>query len=95
MAELTRIILHGKAFVFVGDDRSYGAIATEEQYRNGLRSYGHLFPDGRIMRLHEQIGTREDIQWGEQITIEPTMEAMVSLCCGLGWTGVDDTVDIV
>ena len=88
-----QITLHGKSFVFVGDaERTDGAIATEYQYRHGLRPYAHLYRDGRILRLGQQIGSWEDIEWGESVEITPTPLAEVAVL-NLTWAGGDDAVE--
>jgi len=56
-----------------------GAIATEEQYRNGEDSFAHLYPDGRIWRYGEVIGTKDEIEFGEFVDIQPTAEGVARL----------------
>lgn len=62
MAFETQIRLFGNEYLLIGDIESGGPIATKEAYENFECPYAHLAPDGKIMRFHEQIGTREDIE---------------------------------
>jgi len=60
--EDTKILFKGNEYLLIGDLQTGGAIATEEQFDNFEPSYAHLMPDGRIMRYHRLIGTRDDIR---------------------------------
>jgi hypothetical protein len=61
-----KIRFKGDAYFFIsrhGDDlNAGGAIATEEQFVNGLTSYAHLFRDGVIRRFKLPIGTIADLE---------------------------------
>lgn len=58
-----RIRFKGKEYLFIGDEeRTDGAIATEEQYANFETSFAHL-EDDKVMRFQEVIGTKNDIEW--------------------------------
>lgn len=59
---IQRIKFKGKDYVFVA-----GAIATEEQYKNCMESYAHLFDDGIILRHGKEIGTKEDIEFLDEV----------------------------
>lgn len=58
-----RIRFQGQEYLLIGDSlETGGAIATAEQYAAGECSYAHLFPDGRVMRFRQVIGSVEDIE---------------------------------
>lgn len=65
----------GKLYLLIGDDVDTlgAAIATKEDYENGVMGRAHLYPDGRILRRNEQIGNREDLTFtGREIEAEPS-----------------------
>ena len=70
---MMRIRFQGKIYLFTGDSlEDDGAIATDEQFKNGECSYAHLFEDGRILRLRKQIGIRADVEVLETgLRVEP------------------------
>ncbi len=53
-----------------------GAIATKEQYENGLVSYAHLFKDGKIRRFNKIIGTEKDIKYIKMIEVNVSSNAI-------------------
>ena len=53
---MQRITFKGEPFLLIE-----GAIATPQQYEDWEESYAHLFPDGRVLRHQQQIGTKDDI----------------------------------
>lgn len=55
----------GNEYLLIGDLDSGGPLATREQYTAGECSFAHLFPDGRILRFGEQIGTQADLVFCE------------------------------
>jgi hypothetical protein len=59
---IMKIRFKGNNYLLIGDLKSGGAIATEEQYANFEESYAHLCGNGNIMRYHRIIGTRDDIE---------------------------------
>ena len=62
-----------------------GAIATENQYKNGLCGYAHLY-DGLIKRHGEIIGTKDDIETLGAANIEIDIaEAISNIFSGNGW----------
>lgn len=67
------IRFNGLAFIITGTDK-HGPIATKKQYQNGECSYAHLYPDGRIVQFNKQIGTVEDIEFGEIVELEMDYE---------------------
>ena len=76
----------GKRYLLIGDEISGGAIATKTQYENGLCSFAHLQPDGRIMRFHEVIGKRADLVFtGERIETKIRSEAWNNLANWPDW----------
>lgn len=71
--KIRRIKWLGKDLILLGE--TDGPIATEEQYKTGHCSLGHLYPDGNISVFGQQVGTKEDIEFGEFIELEPDPEA--------------------
>ncbi len=70
---MKRIRFKSNDYILVGDGAD-GAIATEEQYHNGLTSYAHLFPSGEVKRYGEVIGTIEDVEFlGDAELGEPNL----------------------
>jgi len=60
---MLKIRFNGQEYLFTGDSLDKGGpIATEDEYIQGEVNFAHLFPDGIIMRYHETIGTRDDIE---------------------------------
>jgi hypothetical protein len=58
-----KVRFQGEEYIICGGTvESGGAIATPEQYRSFSPSYAHLLSDGRILRLGQQIGTRDDLE---------------------------------
>ncbi|GEM_PF-4542171 len=70
---LRQINFQGNEYILVGEKE--GAIATKEQYVNGLMPFAYLFPDGEIRRFGKKIGTIKDIVFGDIIELQPTEEA--------------------
>lgn len=56
-----KIRFQGEEYLLIGETN--GAIAKEDDYRHGRCSYAHLYPDGRILRFREQIGTIDDVEF--------------------------------
>ena len=71
---MRKIRWRGVEYLLTGNDE--GAITTEERYRAGIVSIAHLFPDGRIMQHREQVGTRDDIEFGEEVNVRLTLNEM-------------------
>mgnify|MGYP001610628190 CR=1 FL=1 len=69
MGSVQRIRFQGQEYVLT----SGGAIATAEDLANFQPSFAHLYADGTIMRHHQQIGTREDIEVLGECEVEPTL----------------------
>lgn len=68
MSAEPNIRLHGRRYLFIGnDERTDGGIATRRQYDNFVPGYAHLYPDGNIRRYGVVIGTRDDIEWVEDM----------------------------
>lgn len=78
---LPKIIFEGNEYIIVD-----GAIATREAYMNGTVSYAHLMNNGRIMRFHKQIGTKEDITYtGEFVEANPDRRTFFKGLDDPGW----------
>lgn len=73
---MTRIRFRGEDFLLVGDLNTGGSIATEEQYTTFQRSHAHLLADGRVVRLGQVIGHREDIEVLGECDVAPTSEGI-------------------
>lgn len=54
--------LHGKPYRLIGDLEAGGGLSEDGAFERGECSFAHLFPDGRILRFREQIGTRADLE---------------------------------
>jgi len=61
---------------------THGPIATEEQYVKGRCSLGYLCPDGNISVFGKHAGTKDDIEFGEFIELEPDPKAIVNMSEG-------------
>ena len=86
MGKSLRIRLDNQEFLLLGTLAGGGAIATEEQYKHGRVSYAHLYSDGTIMRFHEAIGTRADIEvLGEVPTPQPAADAWENILSDEEW----------
>lgn len=71
--KIRRIKWLGEDLILVGE--THGAIATEEQYLKGKCPLGHLYPSGDISVFGEYAGTKDDIEFGEFIKLEPDILA--------------------
>lgn len=68
----TQIRLFGNDYLLIGSLEDGGPIATKEAYEKFECSYAYLMPDGKIMRFHEQIGSRDDIEvLKEKVEVSP------------------------
>jgi hypothetical protein len=75
-----RIKFQGQDFFLIGETE--GAIATKDQYENGLCSYAYLMPSGEILRFGTQIGTIKDIEFLGDAELNPTKDALVNVLAG-------------
>lgn len=90
MADLL-IRFQGEEFLLIGNLEEGGAVATVEQFENGVCSHAHLFEDGLVMRLGEQIGSVLDIEVIGEYDPKPTAESVAALFEGLtGPTWIPD-----
>lgn len=72
-----KIRFKGLDFILATPDDTDSAISIIDTYKKGECSYAHLFRKnsesqfaGKIMRFCQQIGTPDDIEFGEYIEIE-------------------------
>ncbi len=66
-----KIKFKGLDFILIMPEDDDSAIATIEAFQKGECSYAHFYRDkGVIIQLQNQIGTTEDIEFGEMIEIE-------------------------
>ena len=72
---MQKIKFKNQDFILMGDKEMGGSIATEHQYQNFEESFAYLTNDGRVLRYRQQIGTVDDIEFGEECNIEPSDEA--------------------
>ena len=79
-----RITFKGEEFLLVGEND--GAIATREQYENGLASFAYLLPDGKVMRFGQEIGTEADIRFLEETSCRMKPEATVNMAIHPSWS---------
>jgi len=76
-----KIRFQGEDYILIG-----GAITTPERYRSGTVSYAHLGNDGVIRRYHSEIGTKNDIEFLNEIEdIEPTIDGFLNILSGRSW----------
>lgn len=83
-----RITFKGEEFLLVGGND--GAIATQEQYENGLAAFAYLLPDGRVLRFGQEIGTEADIRFLEETDVKPKPEALANVGSHPSWLGPMD-----
>ena len=78
--KVQKIRFQGLDFILTSpDDIQNTPIATIDTYSKGECSYAHL-RNGSIFRFNNQIGTIEDIEFGEEIEIEiDALEAFAGL----------------
>ena len=75
--EVQKIKFNGLDFILTSPGESDSPIATIKTYQKGECPYAHLYTknsnglnSGKIMRFRQQIGTIDDIEFGEIIEIE-------------------------
>lgn len=81
-----RVRFQNNEYILAGTLETGGPIATKEQYANYETSYAHLYPNGYIMRFHERIGFRDELEvlgedtteCGENLSKEELQEEMLS-----------------
>ena len=62
-------------YILVGE----GAITTENQYKHGRISFCHLGEDGIVRRYGKEIGTKNDIEYGDEMEVEIAEDAWENL----------------
>lgn len=67
-----KIKFKGEDFLLIGSPENGGAIATQEQWDRFAPSFAHLYPSGRVLQHGEEIGTKDDIEWGEKLAETPS-----------------------
>jgi hypothetical protein len=78
---MQKIRFQGEEYILVS-----GAITTSERFQSGTVSYAHLHPNGKISRYGDIIGTRDDIEFLEEIEdIKPTLDGAINLLLGRSW----------
>ena len=84
--KVQKIRFNGLDFILPTYDEEDSAITTIEQYQNGECSYAHLFrASGIIAQRHKQIGTIDDIEFGEIVEIEVDYTKFVAGMIGDSW----------
>lgn len=84
--KVQKIKFNNLDFILPTYDKDSSAIATIKQYQNGECSYAHLFFDsGKIMQFHKEIGTIDDIEFGEVIEIEVEASEFLAGILGETW----------
>lgn len=74
-----KIKFKGEDFIITSPGETDTPIATIEQYQKFECSYAHFYVgSGEVIRFGEQIGTAEDIEFGDRIEIEVSMESIPS-----------------
>lgn len=79
-----KIKFNGLDFV-LPDGHSDSPIVSVMAFRKGKLSYAHLYDDGRIVQLGKQIGTIEDIIFGEFIDVEVAKVMFMDGLLGCSW----------
>lgn len=81
------IQFQGKDFILTSPNGSDSPIATIKEFQNGDCSFAHFYRgSGKIMRFHEQIGTIDDIEFGEFIDIEVDILEVITGLFGRTWS---------
>ena len=73
-----RVRFRGVDYLLVGDLAGGGAIATVEEYTTFRPCHAWLDAAGRILRHHQQIGVREDLEVLGESDAAPTPEAVAA-----------------
>lgn len=80
--KVQKIRFRGLDFILTDPDSPNSPVATIEQFQKGECSYAHLYRDtGHIIRFHEQVGTIEDIEFGEIIEVDMDFEEFTRGIC--------------
>jgi hypothetical protein len=86
---MTKVRFMGNEYLIVGSLAGGGAVATAEQYANGLCSFAHLYPGGEIKRFGKVIGSRDDLEVVAEVEPpEPADDAMQNVLVHRSWRGV-------
>ena len=81
--EVREIKFNGLDFILTSPQSEDSPIATKEQFKTGSCSYAHLYGESeRVMQFGNQIGTIDDIEFGEMVELE--VDPIVALIGFLG-----------
>lgn len=84
--QVQKIKFNGLDFILTDPNEEDSPIATIKTFQSGECSYAHLHRDsGKIMRFYKQIGTIDDIEFGEFIDIEMNLAKFFAGIGGETW----------
>lgn len=84
--KVQKIKFKEQEFILSSPKANDSPITTVKTFQNGECSYAHLYRDnGKVMRFHKQIGTIDDIEFGEFIEIEIHEAEFVNGILGQSW----------
>ena len=85
-ATVQKIRFNGLDFILPTPEDDDSAITTIRAYQTGQCSYAHLYRNtNRIIQLGKQIGTLEDIEFGEIVEIEIDLAEAIPGLFGDSW----------
>ncbi len=79
-----KIRFNGLDFI-LPDGREGSPVVTIDDYKQGKVSYAQLYPSGNIMQFGRQIGTIEDIEFGDFVDIDMDLAEFASGFFGDSW----------
>lgn len=84
--KVQKVKFNGLDFIMPDGRNESGPIVTIEAFKKGECSYAHFYPSRNvIMQFHQQIGTIDDIEFGEFIEIEVDVSEFIEGLCGNTW----------
>ena len=84
--EVQEIKFNGLDFILTSPDKSHSPIATKKAFQKGEVSYAQLYKaTGKIMQLGHQIGTVDDITFGDIVDIDFNPIEFMSGMLGNTW----------
>lgn len=84
--QVQKIKLNGLDFILTTPNDDDSPITTIDTYKRGECGYAHLYRNAnKIMRFRQQIGTIENIEFGEMIEIEIDNAEFATGLLGSSW----------
>lgn len=81
---MRKVWFKGEEYFLIGKGDNV-AIATKEQYENGLCSFAHLKPNGNIYRFGEIIGTKKDLDFKSDEDLKVNDDAFMNIGLHPSW----------